>query len=46
MVRSLRAIAAGHAFVPNLRRGHYEFTVDLPVHDRPCVASAELALSR
>jgi hypothetical protein len=36
---------ARHAFVPNLRQGRYEFTVDLPVHDRPCVAFAKLALS-
>ena len=28
---SLRTIAAGHAFVQNLRRGHYEITADLPV---------------
>jgi hypothetical protein len=31
---SLRLIAAGHAFVQNLRRGHCGITVDLPVHDR------------
>src|SRR4051794_27813287 len=29
---SLRTIAAGHAFVQNLRRGHYELAVDLPAH--------------
>ena len=33
-IRSLRTVAAGHAFVQNLRRGHYEFAVDVPVHDR------------
>jgi len=44
-VRSARTIAAGHAFVQNLRRGHYAITVDLPVHDRVRVAFAELALS-
>ena len=27
-IRSLRTVAAGHAFVQNLRRGHYEITVD------------------
>jgi IS6 family transposase len=43
-VRSLRTIAAGHAFVQNLRRGHYELTADLPVHDRVRVAFAELTL--
>jgi transposase-like protein len=29
-IRSLRAVAAGHAFVQNLRRGHYEITIDIP----------------
>jgi IS6 family transposase len=42
-IRSLRTIAAGHAFVQNLRRGHYELTVDAPVHDRVRVAFTELA---
>jgi len=42
---SARTIAAGHAFVQNLRRGHYAITADLPVHDRVRVAFAELALS-
>jgi IS6 family transposase len=44
-IRSLRTVAAGHAFVQNLRRGHYELTVDLPAHDRLRVAFAELARS-
>lgn len=44
-VRSARTIAAGHAFVQNLRRGHYAITVDLPVHGRVRVAFAELAQS-
>jgi transposase-like protein len=43
-IRSLRTVAAGHAFVQNLRRGHYEFAVDVPVHDRVRVAFAGLAL--
>jgi transposase-like protein len=30
---SARIIAAGHAFVQNLRRGHYAITSDLPAHD-------------
>jgi DDE domain len=30
-ILSMRLIAAGHAFVQNLRRGHYEIT-----NDRPC----------
>ena len=33
-IRSATTIAAGHAFVENLRRGHYELTVDVPTHDR------------
>jgi IS6 family transposase len=43
-ISSLRTIAGGHAFVQNLRRGHYEITGDLPVHDRVRVAFTELAL--
>jgi transposase, IS6 family len=44
-VASARTISAGHAFVQNLRRGHYAITADLPVHDRVRVAFDELALS-
>ncbi len=43
-VSSAKTIAAGHAFVHNLRRGHYELTADVPVHDRVRVAFVELAL--
>ena len=42
-ITSLRIVAAGHAFVQNLRRGHYEITVDVPVHDRVRVAFTDLA---
>jgi IS6 family transposase len=42
-IRSLRTVAAGHAFVQNLRRGRYEITVDIPVHERVRVAFTELA---
>ncbi len=42
-LRSLRTVAAGHAFMQNLRRDHYELTVDQPAHDRIVVAFAELA---
>ncbi len=38
-------VTAGHAFVQNLRRGHYAISADLPVHDRVSVAFDELALS-
>jgi hypothetical protein len=42
-IRSLRTIAAGHAFGQNLRRGHYELTVDVAAHDRVPVAFTALA---
>jgi len=41
-IRSLRAIAAGHAFVQNLRRGHYELTADVAARDRVRLAFTEL----
>jgi hypothetical protein len=44
-MRSAGTIAAAHAFVQNLRRGHDELTVDVPLHDRLRVAFAELALT-
>ena len=43
-IRSLRTIAAGHAFVQNLRRGHYELTIELPTHDGLRAAFADLVL--
>jgi transposase-like protein len=42
-IRSARTIAAGHAFVQNLCRGHYELTTDVPLHDRLIVAFTQLA---
>ncbi len=43
--RSAAAIAAGHALVQNLRRGHYEIATDvLPLH-RLTAAFTELALA-
>jgi hypothetical protein len=41
--RSARVIIAGHAFVQNMRRGHYELAVEEPVARRPAVAFDELA---
>jgi transposase, IS6 family len=41
-IRSLRTIAAGHAFVQNLRRGHYELGTELPTRARLRAAFAEL----
>jgi len=43
--RSARAIIAGHAFVQNLRRGHYELAVEEPINRRVAVAFDELALA-
>jgi transposase-like protein len=42
-MRSTRTISAGHAFVQNLRRGHYEIAIDPAVPDRVRVAFDELA---
>ncbi len=39
----LRIIAAGHAFVQNLRRGHYEIAVDQPARTRLAAAFSQLA---
>jgi transposase-like protein len=41
--RSARTVAAGHAFVQNLRRGHYEITTDEPARHRLRLAFDELA---
>jgi len=43
--RSLRTIAAGHAFAQNLRRGHYELTAQMSEQDRLRVGFTELAHS-
>jgi hypothetical protein len=40
-----RIVIAGHAFVQNLRRGHYELAVDQPVQLRVAVAFDELAMA-
>jgi transposase-like protein len=40
---SLRLVAAGHALVQNLRRGHYELTAEQHVGDRVRGAFDELA---
>jgi IS6 family transposase len=42
-IRSLWIIATGHAFVQNLRRGHYEIALDHPIQNRVCTAFTELA---
>jgi len=43
--RSARVVIAGHAFVQNVRRGHYELAVEEPVNRRAAVAFEELALA-
>ncbi len=43
--RSARILATGHAFVQNLRRGHYDIVTDAPVHHRLPAAFDELALA-
>jgi transposase-like protein len=42
---SARVVIAGHGFVQNLRRGHYELAVEEPVNQRVAVAFDELALA-
>jgi transposase-like protein len=42
--RNAKVIIAGHAFVQNVRRGHYELAVDEPTTRRLAVAFEELAL--
>jgi IS6 family transposase len=43
--RSARILAAGHAFVQNLRRGHYDITTDVPGHRRLRKAFDDLAIT-
>ena len=42
--RSLRVIVAGHVFMENVGRGHYELAVEEPANRRVAVAVEELAL--
>ena len=42
---SARVVIAGHAFVQNVRRGHFELAVEEPVTRRLAVAFDELALA-
>src|SRR5690242_11693199 len=43
--RSARILAAGHAFVRNLRRGHYDIATEVPSRHRLRVAFDDLALA-
>lgn len=42
-LRSAQTVAAGHAFIQNLRRRHYEIATAEPAHARVPVAFDELA---
>jgi transposase, IS6 family len=44
-LRSVRVISVGHAFIQNVRRGHYELATDVDPRHRLATAFAELALS-
>jgi transposase-like protein len=41
--RTAQVIISGHAFVQNLRRGHYELGIDAPPAERVAAAFTELA---
>ena len=41
--RSARILTAGHALVPNLRRGHYDIAMDVPARHRLRIAFDDLA---
>jgi transposase-like protein len=43
--RSARTLAAGHAFVQNLRGGHYELATDVPARHRIRTAFDQLAMA-
>ena len=45
LFKSAFVIAAGHAFVQNLRRRHYELATELPPPLRLATAFTELALA-
>jgi IS6 family transposase len=44
-LRSAAVVAAGHAFLQNLLRGHYELAVDVNPKRRLPAAFAKLALA-
>jgi len=43
--RSARVVIAGHAFVQNVRRGHYELAVEKPANRRLAIAFDELTMA-
>ena len=44
-LRCAQVVSAGHAFIQNIRRGHYELGVEETVHRRVLAAFDELALA-
>ncbi len=43
--RTARVVIRGHAFIQNLRRGHYELAVDAPLLFQLATAFDELQLA-
>ncbi|HEX8859993.1 MAG TPA: IS6 family transposase, partial [Actinomycetes bacterium] len=43
--RSAKVVIAGHAFIQNVHRGHYELAVQVPANRRVAVAFGELAMA-
>jgi transposase-like protein len=43
--RGATVVITGHAFVQNIRRGHYELGIEQPVTRRVATAFSELALA-
>jgi hypothetical protein len=43
--RSARVLAAGHTFVQNLHRGHYDVATDVPGHHRLRKVFGDLAIT-
>ncbi len=44
-IRSARILATGHAFIQNIKRGHYDIATEAPVHHRLPAAIDEMALA-
>jgi transposase, IS6 family len=44
-LRSVRVISVGHAFIQNVRRGHYELATDIDPSQRLTTTFAELTLA-
>jgi hypothetical protein len=43
--RSARIVIAGHAFIQDVRRGHYELAVEEPPNRRVAIAFDELTMA-